>query len=173
MHCTIIFFILGRVELCWNFSSIPEDGSDIYRFPKVHMAETHFLLENLWISGPSLGILEKNFLIDTNAKMWTEIIDFVILGRNYWSSCRVINKSQFKDRRSTICQVNSVDWVLDPWTRDHLCKNCSWSGLGKRLLATLALIILHSIYVGQLVRVLAAALVTHMCSLLRGVAYVQ
>ena len=29
------------------------------------------------------------FLIDTNAKIWTEIIDLVILGRNYWSSCRV------------------------------------------------------------------------------------
>ena len=29
------------------------------------------------------------FLIDTNAKMWTEITDLVILGRNYWSSCRV------------------------------------------------------------------------------------
>ena len=29
------------------------------------------------------------FLIDTNAKKWTEIIDLVVLGRNYWSSCRV------------------------------------------------------------------------------------
>ena len=29
------------------------------------------------------------FLIDTNAKIWTEIIDLVVLGRNYWSSCRV------------------------------------------------------------------------------------
>ena len=29
------------------------------------------------------------FLIDTNAKIWTEIIDLVILGRNYWSSGRV------------------------------------------------------------------------------------
>ena len=25
----------------------------------MHMVETHFLLENLWISEPSLGILEK------------------------------------------------------------------------------------------------------------------
>ena len=30
------------------------------------------------------------FLIDTNVKMWTEIIDLVVLGRNYWSSCRVL-----------------------------------------------------------------------------------
>ena len=29
------------------------------------------------------------FLIDTNTKMWTEITDLVILGRNYWSSGRV------------------------------------------------------------------------------------
>ena len=32
------------------------------------------------------------FLIDTNAKMWTEITDLVVLGRNYWSSCRVLKK---------------------------------------------------------------------------------
>ena len=29
------------------------------------------------------------FPIDTNVKMWKEIIDLVVLGRNYWSSCRV------------------------------------------------------------------------------------
>ena len=34
----------------------------------------------------------KYIFIDTNAKMWTEIIDFVVLGRNYWSSCRVTHK---------------------------------------------------------------------------------
>ena len=87
------------------------------------MLETHFLLENPWISEPSLDILEKfqrssdlpnikynfviifesillgiylwfkiYFLIDTNAKMWTEIADIVILGRNYWSSGRVCMK---------------------------------------------------------------------------------
>ena len=68
------------------------------------MVDTHFLLENLWISESSLGILEKFqrssdlpnikyncvllflywvsiydskyiFLIDTNAKMWTEITE--------------------------------------------------------------------------------------------------
>ena len=32
---------------------------DIYGFLKVYKVETHFLLENLWISEPSLGILEK------------------------------------------------------------------------------------------------------------------
>ena len=39
-----------------------------------------------------LGIylcLKIFFLIDTNAKMWSEIIDLVVLGRNYISSCRV------------------------------------------------------------------------------------
>ena len=24
--------------------------------------------------------------------MWTEIIDLVVLGRKYWSSCRVLNE---------------------------------------------------------------------------------
>ena len=42
-----LYFILGRAELHWNFSSLLRDGSDIHRFPKVHMVETHFLLENL------------------------------------------------------------------------------------------------------------------------------
>ena len=54
-----LYFILGSAELLWNFTSIPKDGSDIHRFPTVHMVETYFLLENLWISEPSLGILEK------------------------------------------------------------------------------------------------------------------
>ena len=50
---------MGRPKLCGNFSSILKDGSDIYRFPTLHMAETHFLLENPSISESSLGILEK------------------------------------------------------------------------------------------------------------------
>ena len=50
---------MGRPELCGNFSSILKDGSDIYRFPTLHMAETHFLLENPSISESSLSILEK------------------------------------------------------------------------------------------------------------------
>ena len=36
-----------------------------------------------------LFIIQKYFLIDTNTKIWTEIIDLVVLGRNYWSSCKV------------------------------------------------------------------------------------
>ena len=32
---------------------------DSDRFPTVHMVKTHFVLENLWISEPSSGILEK------------------------------------------------------------------------------------------------------------------
>ena len=30
-----------------EFFQYTKDGSDIHRFPKVHMVETHFLLENL------------------------------------------------------------------------------------------------------------------------------
>ena len=54
-----LYFILGRAELCWNFCSWLRDASDIHRFPTLHMVKTHFLLENLWISKPSLSILEK------------------------------------------------------------------------------------------------------------------
>ena len=50
-----LYFILGRAELCWNFSCWLRDASDIHRFPTLHMVNTHFLLENLWISKPSLS----------------------------------------------------------------------------------------------------------------------
>ena len=42
-----LYFILGRAELRWNFSSLLRDASDIHRFPTLHMVKTHFLLENL------------------------------------------------------------------------------------------------------------------------------
>ena len=58
-NITQFYFILGRAKLRWNFSSWLRDASDIHRFPTVHMVKTHFLLENLWISKPSLGILER------------------------------------------------------------------------------------------------------------------
>ena len=54
-----LYFILGRAELRWNFSSWLRDASDIHRFPTLHMVNIHFLLENLWISKPYLSILEK------------------------------------------------------------------------------------------------------------------
>ena len=54
-----LYFILGKAKLCWNFSSWIRDASDIHRFPTLHMVEIYFLLENLWISVPSLGILEN------------------------------------------------------------------------------------------------------------------
>ena len=46
------YFILLRVKLSWNFSSLLRDAPDIYRFPAVHMLTIH--LENLRISEPSL-----------------------------------------------------------------------------------------------------------------------
>ena len=54
-----LYFILGRTELHWNFSSWLRDASDIHWFPTLHMVKTHFLLENQLISKPSLSILEK------------------------------------------------------------------------------------------------------------------
>ena len=55
------------------FSSLLRDAFDIHWFPTMRMVETHFLLENLWILEPSLGIVEKfqhvkssqNFLISS------------------------------------------------------------------------------------------------------------
>ena len=54
-----LYFILGRAELCWKFSSWLKDAPYIYRFPTVHMIKTQFLLTNLWTSKPSLNIFEK------------------------------------------------------------------------------------------------------------------
>ena len=54
-----LYFILGIAKLHWNLSSWLRDASDIRRFPLAHMVKTYFLLENLWILGRSLGILEK------------------------------------------------------------------------------------------------------------------
>ena len=54
-----LYFISGRAELHWNFSSWLRDASDIHRFPALYMVKTRFLLGNLWISKPSLSILEK------------------------------------------------------------------------------------------------------------------
>ena len=42
-----LYFILGRAELRWNFSSWLRDVPDIHRFPVEHMFKIHFLLENL------------------------------------------------------------------------------------------------------------------------------
>ena len=54
-------YILNWEELSYigNFSSWLRDVPDIYRFPVMHMVKTEFLLENLWISGASLCLLEK------------------------------------------------------------------------------------------------------------------
>ena len=57
---------MGRPELRGNFSSILKDDSDIYRFPTLHMAETHFLLENPSISESSLGILENSHVVQVS-----------------------------------------------------------------------------------------------------------
>ena len=39
---------------------LTRDAPDIYRCPVVHMVKAHLLLENLWISGASLGILKNS-----------------------------------------------------------------------------------------------------------------
>ena len=56
----LVLFTLSKVQkIPWKVSSYLRDATDIYRFPIVHMVKTHFLLENLSISEPSLGILQN------------------------------------------------------------------------------------------------------------------
>ena len=54
-----LYFVLGRVDLDFNFFSLLRDAPDIHKFPTMYMANTHFLLENLWISESFLGILGR------------------------------------------------------------------------------------------------------------------
>ena len=56
---TQLYFILGRAELCWNFSSIPKDGSDIHRFSNRKWVSTMWTVGNLWMSETSLSQQEK------------------------------------------------------------------------------------------------------------------
>ena len=46
----------------FEFSTVPKDGSAIRRFPTVDIIKIHFLLENLWISEPSLNLLKNSNL---------------------------------------------------------------------------------------------------------------
>ena len=42
-----------------EFFELLRESLDIHRFPTVHLVKTYFLLDNLWISEPSLSKLEK------------------------------------------------------------------------------------------------------------------
>ena len=57
-NTTQLYFILGRANLSWNFSSLLRGVPDVHRFPTVYMIKTHLLLENLWIPEPSLGTVQ-------------------------------------------------------------------------------------------------------------------
>ena len=100
-----LYFIIGRAEQHWKFSSWLRDAPDIYRFPVVHMVKTHFLLENLSISWASLGILEKfkhSWVIILCQMHWSIVyaLKYIFLLttigkplekiRIYWTSCRVL-----------------------------------------------------------------------------------
>ena len=54
-----LYFILGRAELRWNFSSMLKDGFDIHRFSNRKWVLTMCSVGNLWISEASLSKLEK------------------------------------------------------------------------------------------------------------------
>ena len=48
-----------QIQLALKIFQLIRNAPDIDRFPSVYVVKTHFLLENLSISEPSLGILEK------------------------------------------------------------------------------------------------------------------
>ena len=47
LYSAQLYFILGRAELHWNFSSIPKDGSDIHRFSNRKPVSTMCTVGNL------------------------------------------------------------------------------------------------------------------------------
>ena len=55
----LLYFILGRAELHWTFSSIPTDGSDIYRYSNGKWVLTMYFVGNIWISEASLSEIEE------------------------------------------------------------------------------------------------------------------
>ena len=50
-----LYFILGRAELRWHFSSILKDGFDILRFSNRKWVLTLCNVGNLWLSEASLS----------------------------------------------------------------------------------------------------------------------
>ena len=89
---TQLYFILGTVDLHFNFSRVFRVVSDIHRFPTVHMVKTNFLLKNRWISETSLGILEKIKL--SQSYQADSIVNtsqlYIILGIWYGTVCMVL-----------------------------------------------------------------------------------
>ena len=54
----LLYFILGRVKLGWNFFQYTKDGSDIYRYSNRKWVLTLCFVGNLWISEASFSKVE-------------------------------------------------------------------------------------------------------------------
>ena len=70
-------------------SSWLRDGSDIYRFPTKHVAETHFLLENVSVSEPSLALLAFTANSAAQSSAQTHIHSAIVVidtSNNAWHS---------------------------------------------------------------------------------------
>ena len=54
-----LYFMLEKIKLCWNFSIVPKEDSDIDRFTNRKWVLSRYTEGNLWISEASLSQLEK------------------------------------------------------------------------------------------------------------------
>ena len=59
--------------------------------------------------------------------MWTEIIDLVILGRDYWSSCRVLSRYFTMSYFCSVNELHIMDLIISPKEdTDHVDRS-EWS----------------------------------------------
>ena len=81
-HVRFMLFTRTSSEADVMFSSLSRDAPYIFRFPIVRMVKTDFLLENLWVTGASLGKLEK---VQCNSAVPIIIVQYYFLCQMYWS----------------------------------------------------------------------------------------
>ena len=82
------FFTLGRAELHWNFSSIPEDGSDIYRFSNKKWVLTMSFDISEYQQHP-LGLNPGPLDHHANALL-TELSQHLVASVNHHGLCKVM-----------------------------------------------------------------------------------
>ena len=84
-----------------------------------------------------LFMFKNIFLIDANAKMWTEITELVVLERNYWSSCRVFTIEFSLSSRDLVSSI--APWV---WKTIVSVSVSIWNVVSYKLLILMAPVLL-------------------------------
>ena len=93
----LLYFILGRAELRWNLSSIPYDGSDIYRYSNkkwvLTISSILFLRQMYWFF--IYLFFQIFFLIDHHCKTKSELTGAIENSQKwmlFWQCANVLTK---------------------------------------------------------------------------------